>query len=109
MISMAPDQSQPWSRSGRISRRRNCELYEYLKREWRPHADRTEVVPSVKYLPVALWSIGLASCTPVPPPGVVKHASPKDDDNIKPAAQECRPYRGIVGSLQYLAIDRCPV
>ena len=83
--------------------------YEDLKRERVLHEDRTEIVPNPKYLRVVSRRMGLTSCKPAPTPSVAGSVKQKPDDDAELDAQECRLYRGIAGSLQYLSIDRCDV
>ena len=68
--------------------------------------DKTEITPNPKYLRVVLHSIGLTYCKPAPTPSVAGSVKPKPDDDVDLDVHECRLYRGIVGSLQYLSIDR---
>ena len=71
--------------------------------------DRTEIVLDAKYLRVLLHSMELANGTPAPSPSVAGFVTQKPDDDDDLDVQECRLYRGIVGSLPYLSIDRCDV
>ena len=83
--------------------------YEHLKRERVLHNDRTEIVPSPTYLMVVLHSVGLANCKPPPTSSVAGPVKQKPYDDADLDMLECRLYRGSVGSLQYLSIDRCDV
>ena len=81
--------------------------YEHLEHERVLHNDKTEITPNPKYLRVVLHCMRLTNCKPAPTPsaaGSVKHTP---DDDVDLDMQECRLYSGIVGSLQYLSIDRC--
>ena len=53
--------------------------------------------------------MGLTKCKPATTPSVAGSVKHKPDDDVDLDMQECRLYRGIVGSLQYLSIDRCDV
>ena len=80
--------------------------YEHFKRERELYNDRTEIGPNAKYLRVVLHSIGLTTRTPAPTPSVAGSVKQKPDDDADLDLQECRLYRGMVGSLQFLSIDR---
>ena len=84
--------------------------YEHPKRERVLHNDRTQITPNQKYLRVVLHTMGLTNCKPAPSPSVAGSVQQKpDDDDADLDMQECRLYRGIIGSLQCLSIDRCDV
>ena len=53
--------------------------------------------------------MGLTNCKPAPTPSVVGSVKHKLDDDVDLDTQACRLYRGIVGSVQHLSIDRCDV
>ena len=78
--------------------------YEHLKRKRVFHDDRTE---NVLYLRVVLHGMELTNCKPAPTPREAGSVKQKPDDDADLDMQECRHYRGIVASLQYLSIDRC--
>ena len=77
--------------------------FKHFKRERVLHDDRTEIVPNG----AVLQTMVLTNCTPAPTPSVVGSVKQKVDDDVSLDMQERRIYRGIVGSLQYLSIDRC--
>ena len=81
--------------------------YEHLNRERVLHNDKTEITPNPKYLRVVLHSMEQTNCKPAPTPSVVRSVKHKPDDDVDLDMQECRLYRGIVGSLRHLSIDRC--
>ena len=51
--------------------------------------------------------MGLANCKPAPTSSGAGPVKQKSDDDAGLDTQECRLYRGLVGSLQSLSIDRC--
>ena len=53
--------------------------------------------------------MGLTNFKPAPTPSVAGSVKYKPDNDAELDTQECRLYRGIVGSLQYLSVDRCDV
>ena len=53
--------------------------------------------------------MGLTRCKPAPTPSVAGSVKHNIDNDAELDTQECRLYRGVVGSLQYLSIDRCDV
>ena len=67
------------------------------------------VVPNGTFLRVVLLGIGLTTCKPAPTPSVAGSVKQKPDDDVDLDMQERRPYRGVVGSLQCLPVDRCDV
>ena len=83
--------------------------YEHLKRERVLNKDKNGITPNPTYLRVVLRSMGLTTCKPAPTPSVGGSVKHKLDDDVDLDMQECRPYHGIVGSLQYLSTDRCDV
>ena len=83
--------------------------YEHLKRERVVCNDGTEIVPNAKHLRVVLHSTELTNCKPAPTPSVVGSVKHKPDDDVDLDMQECRLYRRIVASLQYISMERCDV
>ena len=77
--------------------------YEHFKRERLLHDERTEIMPNG----AVLQSMVLTNCTPAPTPSVVGSVKQKFGDGAVVDMQERRIYHGIVGSPQYLSIDRC--
>ena len=59
-----------------------------------------------KYQRVVLHSMTLTNCKPVPTLSVAGSFKQKLDDGVDLDMQECRLYRGIVGSLQNLSRDK---
>ena len=66
-------------------------------------------MPSTKYLRVVLNSMGLTNCKPAPTPSGAGSVKQNPDDDADLDMQACRLYCGIVGSLQYLSIDRLSI
>ena len=73
------------------------------------HNDWTQIVPEAKKPRVVLHSMELTNCNPAPTPSAAGSVRQKPDDDADLDTQECRFYRGFVGSLQYLSTDRCDV
>ena len=73
------------------------------------HNDKTEIVPDAKYLRVVLHSMELTGCRTAPTPSAAGSVKQTPDDDADQDMQERRLFRGIVGSLQYLPMDRCDV
>ena len=78
--------------------------YEQLKRERVLHNEKTEIAPNPM-----LHRMGLTNCKPAPTPSVAGCVKRKHVGDVDLDMQECRLYRGIVGSMRYLSIDRCDV
>ena len=68
-----------------------------------------KIVPTPKNLRVVLRSMELTNCKPTPTRSEAGSVKQKADDDADLDMQECSLHRGIVGSLQYLSIDRCGV
>ena len=118
MISMAPDRDLRWTCSDQLFTENPIQNLDnvpsghekkHLKRERVLHYDRTEITPNPKYLRVVSHSMELTNCKPAPMPSVGRSVKHKLYDDVDFDMLERRLYRGIVGSLQYLSIDRCDV
>ena len=102
---MAPDRDQHWTRSKRTS---HIKSFSDSERGGHACCTMAGIVRDAKYLRVVLHSMGLTNRKPAPPPcvgGSVKSRKPDADLDT----QECRVYRGGVGSLQFLSVHRCEV
>ena len=84
--------------------------YEHLKCGRVLHNNKSEITPKPKFLRVVLHSMGLPNSKPALTPSVAGSVKHKPDDDVDLDMQECRDSTvDLLGSLQYLSIDRCDV
>ena len=114
MISMALDRDRRWTwfkpTFQKKIRFKISTVYEVSMRYERVlYNDRSEIVPQATKLRGVLHSKELTNCKTAPSPSDAGSVKQRPDDDADLVMQECRLYRGIVWSLQYLSIDRCDV
>ena len=83
--------------------------YEHLKRLRTLSEGMTEIECNPKYLQSVLQLAGLVGCKPAPTPSVAGHLKVGDEVSEELDAMQTKTYRMIVGTLQYMVVDRVDV